>query len=105
MKTRLLASAGLAGALVLAAVAPAGAHHSAVAYDRAKPVVLVGQVKELEWKNPHSWIEVEAQGPGGRPVQWLIELESPTIMVREGWSLHSLLPGDKITARVMPLKD
>lgn len=105
MSRQVFTLAGIAGASALLAVAPAAAHHSSASYDRAKPVVLTGQVKELQWTNPHSWIEMEAQGPNGRAVQWLIELEGPKVMVREGWSLHSLLPGDRITARVMPLKD
>jgi len=90
-------------AVALLAGAPAGAHHSAALYDRSKPIVLKGVVKELNWSNPHSWVEILTEG--AKPTSWTIELEGPSVMQREGWSSHSLLPGDRITAHVMPLKD
>jgi hypothetical protein len=107
MKTSLIAFARLAGAglaLAAAAVAPASAHHSAAIYDRAHPITLKGVIKELQWMNPHGWIEVIAQD-GSKTTAWTIEMEGPNVMQREGWSRHSLLPGDRVTAVVMPLKD
>jgi hypothetical protein len=97
----------VAGALtlVLTVSAPADAHHSAALYDREKPLVLKGVVKDMQWMNPHSWIEVLVAPDGGKAVGWTIEMEGPNVMQREGWSRNSLLPGDRITARVMPLKD
>lgn len=114
MKARSSARQGMRlGAAVAAALAlpvlaaglaaPASAHHSAALYDRSRPIVLKGVVKELSWSNPHSWLEIQTEG--SRPTSWTIELEGPSVMQREGWSSHSLLPGDRITARVMPLKD
>jgi hypothetical protein len=101
MKASLFALTGLA----LAAVAvPASAHHSAAIYDRTHPITLKGVIKDMQWTNPHGWIEVLASG-GGKTTAWTIEMEGPNVMQREGWSRHSLLPGDRITALVMPLKD
>jgi len=100
---RLGAAAIAALVLAVGAAPPAGAHHSAALYDRSRPIVLKGVVKVLSWGNPHSWLELQTQG--SKPTSWTIELEGPSVMQREGWSSHSLLPGDKVTARVMPLKD
>ena len=96
------AVAAVAAATTMLA-APASAHHSAAVYDRSRTLVLKGVVKELSWGNPHSWVEIETAG--AKPTSWTIELEGPSVMQREGWSSHSLLPGDRVTARVMPLKD
>ena len=108
MKTPLFALAGLAlvvATVFTAAAAPASAHHSAAIYDRAHPIRLTGVIKEMSWTNPHGWIEVLASSDGGRPTPWTIEMEGPNVMQREGWSRLSLLPGDRVTALVMPLKD
>jgi hypothetical protein len=105
MKARLSALGVLAACAAAALAAPASAHHSAAIYDRSRPMVLEGVIKELQWANPHSWIEVLATGKGGKATPWTIEMEGPIVMQREGWSRHSLMPGDHIVARVMPLKD
>ena len=102
MKARICALAGLA---LIAAAAPASAHHSAAIYDRAHPILLKGVIREMLWSNPHGWIEVIASPEGGKPMPWTIEMEGPNVMQREGWSRHSLLPGDRVSALVMPLKD
>lgn len=103
MKARLFAATALAFA---AACGPAAAHHSAALYDRAHPLTLKGVIKDLQWTNPHGWIEVlGATESGGKPVPWTIEMEGPNVMQREGWSRNSLMPGEKVTVRMMPLKD
>jgi hypothetical protein len=94
-----------AGAAALALAGAAAAHHSAALYDRAKPIVLKGVVKDLQWMNPHSWIEVLAAPDGGKTTEWTVEMEGPSVMQREGWSRGSLMPGEKVVMRVMPLKD
>lgn len=102
--TRQSVLSAVAAAAMLAA-GPAAAHHSAALYDRANPITLKGVVKDLQWMNPHSWIELVGAPEGGRPSPWTIEMEGPNVMQREGWSRHSVLPGDRVTMRVMPLKD
>lgn len=103
---RRLGACALAGlTLAAAAFGPAAAHHSAALYDRANPIVLKGVVKDLQWMNPHSWIELVGAPNGGKTVAWTIEMEGPDVMQREGWSRHSLAPGDRVVMRVMPLKD
>ena len=54
----------LAGAGLLAAVAPAWAHHAfAAEFDSTKPVKLRGKVTKVELINPHSWIHIDVVGP------------------------------------------
>jgi hypothetical protein len=106
---RQTARLGLAAGSILCAAAliggPAAAHHSSALYDREKPLTLKGVVKNMQWSNPHGWIEVLGAADGGKPMEWTIEMEGPNVMQREGWSRNSLTPGERITVRVMPLKD
>lgn len=99
MTTRL---ALLAASLSLTA-APALAHHSAALYDRDHPIVLKGTVEDLQWLNPHGWIDVLSNG--AKPVRWMIEMEGPIVMQREGWARDSVVPGERVVVRAMPLKD
>ena len=67
MKSKLLTLVGLSLALL---AGPALAHHSASQYDRARPLVIKGQVKDMQWSNPHSWLEIEAAGSAGKRVSF-----------------------------------
>lgn len=94
-------------AIVLATV-PAidgvGAHHSGAMYDSARPITIRGEVRRLNWLNPHVMLIVNG-APAGQPVQdWLVEMSSPGVMTRSGWTKRSLKPGDKVTIEVSPLR-
>jgi hypothetical protein len=94
------------GSISLALVPPpASAHHSGAMFDREKEIVLTGTIKELEWTNPHTWIEMMAPDASGKPVQWSIEMEAPNSMYRRGWSASTVKEGDKVTVLAHPLKD
>lgn len=96
----------LAGAAALAAAAsPAGAHHSFALFDAQKSITLEGQVKEFQWTNPHTWIQLAVVDAGGKEVEWSIEGSSATAMARQGWSRTALKPGDHALVVIHPLKD
>ena len=89
----------LAAGLV-ASVAPVWAHHSFEAeFDVAKPVHLVGKVTGMEWINPHSWIHVDVTDANGEVKNWMIECGSPNIMLRRGFTKHSLEVGTEISVK------
>jgi hypothetical protein len=98
---RLLAvlSAGLA---LLGSTAEA--HHSFAVFDQTKRVTLVGTVREFQWTNPHSWIELVVE-KGGATEQWSVEALSPNVLGRQGWKRNTLKPGDKITVVINPRRD
>lgn len=81
------------------------AHHSGAMFDQAKTVTLAGTIKEYQFSNPHVWIELMANDARGRPVQWSIEGEAPTLMARIGLKPKALQPGDKVTLKAHPLRD
>lgn len=106
MTTRFLAILALTGSLGGALVAgPALAHHSASMFDRANEVRLVGVIKELQWTNPHAWIEMDVPTAAGKSTQWSVELDSPNILARYGWTSSTIRPGDHVTITCHPLKD
>ena len=78
--------------------APVSAHHSfAAQYDAAKPVTLTGKVTKVEWTNPHARFYMDVKGDDGKVVSWNLELASPNVLKRAGWSSTSLKQGDEVT--------
>lgn len=92
------------GAVALTLAAPAYAHHSAAMFDQAKTVTITGAVKDFKWVNPHASIEVISMEGGVQKV-WAIECSTPNILVRRGWSIHSLKPGDMVSVQAHPMRD
>jgi hypothetical protein len=95
-----LVAAGLA-----ALATPAFAHHSGAMFDPSKTITVEGTVKEFQYTNPHSWLEVVVLGPDGKDVEWGFEAEGPSSLLRAGIKAKSLLPGDKITVVGHPMRD
>ena len=99
----------LALATVLASGAgsatPAPAHHSFAAFDRTKTITLTGVVKEVQWNNPHTWIQIVVTDDTGRRTEWGAECGSPNMMVRSGWTRGTVKVGDKVVAVINPLRD
>jgi hypothetical protein len=67
--------------------------------------VLNGTVKEFQYTNPHSWIQLVVANAGGQAAEWSIETGAPIVLLRAGIKPTALKPGDKITLRAHPLKD
>ncbi|HET8697986.1 MAG TPA: DUF6152 family protein [Gammaproteobacteria bacterium] len=78
--------------------ASVSAHHSfAAQYDADKPVMLTGKVTKVEWTNPHARFYMDVKGDDGKVVNWNLELASPNVLKRAGWSSTSLKQGDEVT--------
>ena len=85
----------------------ATAHHSGAMFDRSRTVTVVGTLKEVQWINPHAWIEVvgspDAAGP---PVHWSFELGGgPGNLKRMGMTRTYPAVGDKVSIKGYPLRD
>ena len=108
MKVKASTQLKLAAAVVLSGsllgAAPVTAHHSFAMFDNTKDMTLVGTVKEFQWTNPHTWLQLMVD-ENGQQVEWSIEGSSPNGLARRGWSRVSFKPGDKVTVIIHPLKD
>lgn len=105
MKKLSLAGA-LFTALVFTAVLPATAHHSFYAeFDSNMPVHLEGEVVEMHWVNPHSWLEIKIVNEDGEEENWEVEGGSPGVLLRLGWTRDSFPPGTKVIIDGVQAKD
>jgi hypothetical protein len=96
----------IAGAGLLMSALPVFAHHSfAAEYDATKPVELKGVVTKVEWTNPHARFYVDVKDAKGTVTNWNLELASPNVLTRNGWTRHSLKEGDLITVQGSKAKD
>ena len=52
----------------------ASAHHSFAMFDQAQTRTLVGTVKQVQWTNPHIWVQVLVKDEKtGGTAEWSIE--------------------------------
>jgi hypothetical protein len=95
MRARILGAGAL---FLLMGTLPAAAHHSfATQYDADAPVTLKGTVTKVEWMNPHARFYIDVTDESGEVVNWNLELASPNVLSRNGWTRHALKEGDAVT--------
>ena len=101
--TRLTLS-GLVIVLATVLALPALAHHSAAMFDDAKVLEKRAVVKELQWTNPHVWLQVVID-ESGKKTEWSLEGGSPNTLSRQGWRATTFKAGDVVTVRFNPMRD
>ena len=97
-------AAGLVG-LAIAMAAPAAAHHSFAMFDNTRSITLHGKASAYQWTNPHAYLEVDADQPGGGTKHYTLEMTSINMMSRGGWTSRTIKAGDQVTVIVAPLRD
>jgi hypothetical protein len=103
MKSRFFAWLGIC---LFGTVAPALAHHSAIAeYDLEKPVKVTGTVTRVEWTNPHIWFYVDVKNADGTVTNWGFSGAPPGVLQRRGISRGSMKPGDLVVVQGFRAKD
>ena len=96
----------LAATLVLSILAlPALGHHSNAMFDLEKVIELKGTIKEFQFTNPHTWVQVVVKDDKGMDQEWSLEWGSPNNLGRQGIRPSSLPAGTKVTIRTSPMKD
>ena len=94
----LVSGALLAGSQVLA-------HHAGTMFSEEVKEIS-GTVKEFQFTNPHSWIQVMVETKPGEPLQeWSVEWGSPNQLGRQGIRPSTFKPGSKVTMRIRPMRD
>jgi hypothetical protein len=61
-------------------------------------------VTRFDWKNPHTQLSLNVAAES-ETEHWSIEMESPVILARLGWTKDSLKPGDRVTVVGSRAKD
>jgi hypothetical protein len=97
---------GIAAALALSLLPfSASAHHSFSMFDATTLTTVTGTVKEFDWTNPHTWLNLTIADPSGKLVSYQFEGGSPSQLTASGWKQDSVKVGDKITLGFHPMKD
>jgi hypothetical protein len=88
----------LVSGVILCTATPSLAHHSfAAQYDPDRPIMLKGVVTKIEWTNPHARFYIDVTDGAGNVINWNLELASPNILNRNGWSRNFVALGDEVT--------
>jgi len=95
----------MAIAVAVLTLGTALAHHSTAEFDYTKQVTINGIVKEVQWTNPHSFIQLLVDGQPGEKIQWSVEIGSPTLNINLGWRKDSVKFGDEVTMNLAPARN
>jgi hypothetical protein len=86
------------------AMQPVAAHHSGAGFG-TETREISGTVKEFQFTNPHSWIQVNVADASGKIVEWSVEWGSPNQLGRDGYRPSTFAPGTKVSLKVHPMKN
>ena len=81
------------------------AHHSAAIFDVEHKITLTGAVREFQWTNPHSYIQLLVKNGEGKEVEWSLEMGGLAYLYNNGWRPSTLKMGDEVIVTVAPLRD
>ena len=87
----------LLGVAVLLASTSAIAHHSyGATYDMNKEVKLEGKLVQFVYRNPHSFVTLQAPDPSGAQQRWAVEWSGTGQLGGQGVTRETLRAGDQI---------
>lgn len=92
----------LGGALAIAALlgalpATIRAHHSyGATYDTSREIRLEGKLVQFVWRNPHSFVHVQAPDEGGASQRWSVEWSGTAQLANNGITRDTLKVGDAV---------
>ena len=90
-------------ALALLVASQAQAHHSfAATYFEDKTVQIEGKLVQFQFRNPHSFIQVEVKDDKGQVVRWSVEWGGASQLGAQGVTNETLKYGDIVTLTGAP---
>src|SRR5215468_9549053 len=104
MFRKLAGVAAIAGGLSISS-AVLFAHHSVAGnFDQAKTVDIIGKVKEIAIRNPHSQITLLVTKPEGGITEFYVEWSDKNALLRRSVPVSKMHVGDTVTINVNPSK-
>ena len=92
-------------ALLLAVAGRVVAHHSFVAtYQADSRIEIQGTVKELVWRNPHSFLRIDVKEEDGTIRTWSLEWTSANRLAGTNLTQTTLRPLDVVVATGSPAR-
>ena len=87
----------MAAGAALASAVPLSAHHSfAATYFEDKTQTIEGDLVQFVFRNPHSFVHLEAPDETGKPVRWAVEWGSGQQLSGQGVAADTLKFGDHV---------
>jgi hypothetical protein len=79
------------------------AHHSGAGFNSGEVKEITGTIKEFQFTNPHTWIQVIVTDDAGEQTEWSVEWGSPNSLARRGVRPSTFPEGAEVTMRVNPM--
>ena len=93
----------LVGAAALFTGTAAYAHHSyAATYDTSQEIKLEGKLVQFVYRNPHSFVHLQAPDKSGAPQRWAIEWSGTGQLANQDVTRESLKVGDAVVIVARP---
>jgi hypothetical protein len=87
----------LIGLAVVVAAATTYAHHSyGATYDLTKEITLEGRLVQFVYRNPHSFVHIQAPDESGKQQRWAVEWSGTGQLNNQGVTRETLRVGDVV---------
>jgi hypothetical protein len=91
------------GAAALFVASSTFAHHSfGATYETSKSIKLDGTIVQFVYRNPHSFVHIEAPDESGAMQRWAVEWGGTSQLAQAGVKRDSLKVGDKVIINGRP---
>jgi hypothetical protein len=68
-------------------------------------LTLTGTVREFQWTNPHSYIQLVVESDDGSEQEWSLEMGANAYLYNLGWRPLTVKAGDKLIVKIQPLRN
>ena len=92
-------------AILLAAVPVAGHHSFAAYYFEDQSIQIDGNVVEVQFKAPHTWVHVNSRDASGTEKRYAAEWANPSRLERDGMTKDTLKVSDFVRIWGSPSRD
>jgi hypothetical protein len=80
------------------------AHHSPSMFGGDR-LTLTGTVREFQWSNPHSYIQLVVEQGDGTEQEWSLEMGAVAYLYNLGWRPSTVKAGDRLRVTIQPLRN